>query len=542
MLQRLLSKRLYRDLLFFGLLLLVSFVYDYHSILFERPQGLHVWRQTDCLSLAYHYYKEDAPFLEPEMHIQFSDGQTSGKTLGEFPIIYYTVGVLWKIFGHHEFIYRLLLVLISYLGLYYLYRLTYGLTQSWFWSSATALLLFTSPIYAHYTNNFLTNAPAFSVMLIAWYFFYRYYKSGRMKFFYVALLLFTLTGLLKISSLLSFAVLMAVFGAELVWLIRFRSEGKIFPRPVLQGLLLLAVPVLVMAWYKYADHYMSIHLGRYTFTEPVPVWSAPDAAVTDAFKSFKEFVIHQLHSFPVILYCLAAAVFLYFRWRRVHRFWLFSIPLMLAGYVFFVMLFYYSMNGHDYYHVDFLAVLLLMHLGFVHYICRYELSFARAPLTLVFASLFFVYAVMGCASNLRIRYKGCPGAEMAYRQLFATKMEIDLFNYHYWQITVKEPYGTIEPELRKAGIRRTDRVISMDDGSFNATLYLMDQKGWTNMDWQLNDSARIAEKISLGAKYLIADDHGNFEKPYIRPFLGHKLFQYKNIHVFDLRPYAAAVK
>jgi hypothetical protein len=74
-----------------------------------RPSSVHQWRQAACLSLADNYYEGNWNLFEPSMHIQFSDNGTSGKSAGEFPLLYYIVAILWKIFGKHEFIFRLLI-------------------------------------------------------------------------------------------------------------------------------------------------------------------------------------------------------------------------------------------------------------------------------------------------------------------------------------------------------------------------------------------------------------------------------------------------
>ena len=85
---------------FLFFLVLVSGIYGYFNILDSRPQGMHVWRQTDCLSFAANYYYQDLPFLEPEIYWQGSD--KGGKTVSEFPIIYYLTAKIWKITGKHE--------------------------------------------------------------------------------------------------------------------------------------------------------------------------------------------------------------------------------------------------------------------------------------------------------------------------------------------------------------------------------------------------------------------------------------------------------
>lgn len=72
----------------------------------EGMMRTHMWRQADCLSITHHYYTGN-PFLEPEMHIQLGHNYTTGKSAGEFPVLYYMVAGFWKVFGKSYLSFRL---------------------------------------------------------------------------------------------------------------------------------------------------------------------------------------------------------------------------------------------------------------------------------------------------------------------------------------------------------------------------------------------------------------------------------------------------
>ena len=96
-------------LLFILAMLALSIFYNYHEILFLRPQAIHQWRQADCLSFTSNYSHGNS-FLQPSVHNLGDDG--SRNTASAFPLIYYLVGQLWKIFGPWEFMYRLLVIIL----------------------------------------------------------------------------------------------------------------------------------------------------------------------------------------------------------------------------------------------------------------------------------------------------------------------------------------------------------------------------------------------------------------------------------------------
>ena len=68
-------------------------------------------------------------------------------------------------------------------------------------------------------------------------------------------------------------------------------------------------------------------------------------------------------------------------------------------------------------------------------------------------------------------------------------------NYSNWLLwhrkATTEPLETITPELRRAGIKRTDLFLALPDESFNISLYLMDQKGETIPAFDYNDTTKL---------------------------------------------------
>ena len=130
---------------FIALLLFVSFLYSYHQTLSLRPQSIHQWRQCDCLSITMNYYMEDRNFLEPSIHrIGECD---NGKTISEFPIIYYTVAQLWKVFGYHEWISRLVNCLFLFAGLFALFKLCEDILQHSVWAISQRLWFSPPPFW-----------------------------------------------------------------------------------------------------------------------------------------------------------------------------------------------------------------------------------------------------------------------------------------------------------------------------------------------------------------------------------------------------------
>ena len=192
-------------LLFLALLVIMFFLYRYPHSMQKGPYSFHMWRQTDCLSWTKNYLEEGFHFFKPTVH--WSLVNTNDKTVGEFPVIFYLVSLLWSVFGQHEIIFRIVNLLIVFLGLYYVFRFTYDVTSDSFWSLFTPVLLFTSPVLVFYSNNFIVNAPSFGLALIALYQYWKYIQKGKVKHLYISSLIFLVAGLLKVPAFISFVAI-----------------------------------------------------------------------------------------------------------------------------------------------------------------------------------------------------------------------------------------------------------------------------------------------------------------------------------------------
>jgi len=97
-----------------------------------------------------------------------------------------------------------------------------------------------------------------------------------------------------------------------------------------------------------------------------------------------------------------------------------------------------------------------------------------------------------------------------------------------------------EPKFKKyfneLGIDKTDRIISLPDGSPNASLYILNRTGWSNYGFPNNiaDSAAMANLINEGAKYLVLANDELPNEQVLKPFTKVEIGKYKNIHIYNL--------
>lgn len=514
------------SLLFFTLAFVgISLFYNYHKILFFKPQSAHQYRQSDCLSITKNYYYEGMDFWHPSIHNHISDNGKTGHTLGEFPILYYTVAGLWHIFGPHESVYRALVVLLCFIGLLALFKTCEHLLQDSIWAGFLSLIIFTFPIYAYYGNNFLTNLPAFNLVLVGWYFFYKFYLTEKQYFFWITAGLFLLGGLLKITALISFLVLFGIFFLEWVGFKNFGKKGKLFKKPGYQIFPFLMVFGATIAWYKYVEYFNDQHGGKYTFNSIWPIWSMDKEQIIDTINKVNIMWLSEYFSEALGILVLASVIFCLVKFNKLVPFFSYMVLTALVGGLLYLVLWFNALHDHDYYVLNLLIIPVFAFSGIALYLKQYLPRIFNSPLVKVGLILFLGYNVAYCADRMENRYwsgwNTCWG-------------HCDLY--------VNDEYAEIKPQLRNHGITRQDTVISIPDVSFNISLYLMDVNGYTNMGGDNKDSASIAKNIKRGADYLVIGDSSLYKKEYIRPFTQQKILSHDNLDVYDLRPVKKAIK
>jgi len=522
-----LQMKKHADLLFVALMLAVSFLYGYHDILFTRPGYHHIWRQSDCLSITMNYYQDNRNFFRPAINWV---GDKGGRTISEFPLIYFTVAQIWKIFGFHEFIFRLIDVLIVFTGLFCLFRLARDFLSDTFWALFIPLFLFSSPILGYFTNNFLADAPALGLVLIACYFYRKAYTLQNNRWYYLSFLIFLLAGLLKISSLLVF---IALFLIQCYCIVFSRGEKTWYNR-VSRLWPYLGVLLLIIAWYSYAGSYNKANLNGIFLHGILPVWGIDSAARLEIWSKLFKVLLPEFFTIPALLLVMAIFISLFVFYRKINRFFLFLSLLVFLGCIGFMLLFFQVFNVHDYYLINLLIFIPLPVIAFLdllkrHYPSLFNSVFLKVTAAMGLAILLYIGAV-----NTRMRYY--PRQDFVQKSILVNKENISQWiGWSDYCGTYFNAFKTITPYLRSLGIKRNDLVYSTPDGTINVTLYLMDQKGFS--DFYIGDipeDKRIETVKSLGVRYLIINDTTICRKPFLLPYLKHKVGSYLNVEIFDL--------
>jgi hypothetical protein len=138
---------------YFALLIIFILGFTFHfKYINEFPSNIHAWAQADRYALALGFTKNNLNFFKPQTFILNPQFPYNGKvpmkesiTAVDFPIHDYIPAVIMKITGNNSpWIFRLYILLYSFLGLFYLYKLTYLLTNSFY--KSIFVLIFTATL------------------------------------------------------------------------------------------------------------------------------------------------------------------------------------------------------------------------------------------------------------------------------------------------------------------------------------------------------------------------------------------------------------
>lgn len=485
------------NLIYGVLFLMIAWFYGIFDTMDRGPYSRHQWRQADCLSITQHYYQDNLPFLEPEIHWR-GEGQT-GKTISEFPIIYYSVAKIWQVTGKHYWIYRGISFLIMAIGLFYLKKLAQRFLKDDFWSVFIPLLLFSSPILAYYSNSFMMNSNALALALIGAYHFYRHRTERSYKHLVYACLLFLFAGLLKITALLLFFGIGAIFLYEM--LVKERSLKERWKELPPYAVTL----VLILAWYSYAGRYNANNMSYVFLQGLLPIW---DLGWDDIYSNWK-----LLHSdlkpayFNVPALSLLGIIFigLIINFKQANRYFLALSVLITIGIIGYILLFFQVFNVHEYYLTNLLIFIPLISLLFLDFLRNHYETIFQSRTVKITASIALLFLIYSAAVQTVVKYD--IEKDWAKNSFILDKEEVAYWEWYHWDYgnTFKE-LETIEPVFEKAGVKLTDKVISFPDGSINISLYLMNRNGYNDYGHTNTRAEQVEKAKKWGAKYLVINN------------------------------------
>ncbi len=452
--------------------------------------SIHVWRQVQTQTTINNFYEEDFNILNPRLNTR---GDDDGIVRLEFPIMQWSFAGVYKLFGKHLIITRILSFLIGLLSVFGMYFLLHWLFDNPVVGVCGAWAFNFSPIFYYYTVNPMPDNLALCFGIWGLATFIAYLANNKPVTLLVSALLLSLGTLTKLPFVIFFAVPFFYF------LFNIKSYNQ--KQLVMIIILFALVLIMPLSWYLWV----------------IPGWGTEGGVVTGVLGNQLDittifyYIQHNLIStLPELLLNYAAVPFFiaafYFLWRnRVSTNLIFK-AFALTGFA-LIAYFFFEINVistvHDYYLFPFMPVLFIL----VAY-GAYQLMGSDKPyLTYV---VYILLLTLPLTAYLRMKDRW--------------NMESPGFN---------KDFLVYKNELRDL-VPKDALCVAGNDHTKVIYFYYVDKKGWGYDNYLTGDA--LEEMIQKGAQYIYCDDRKTDQNPAIRQYFDEKLFDKGSIRVYSLKP------
>lgn len=435
----------------------------YGPFLHDLPNGIHTWAQTDRLAVALNFYDYGFDFFTPRTSALVSIGGITGV---EFPLQAYVAALGGLVFGRGSIVtlFRLLDVVVTLVGCYYLFRLVFEHTGHFVAGLVPGAFLLASPFFSFYAAGFVPDPFSLSLSFVAYYYWLRFFETRHFPDLRLALLVLGLAALVKTTTFMHFT---AVAGITLLW--SFLEPGRLTLRQRLEFLGLAGgVVVVVGLFFAHNQSLNATYQSGQFLAEARPI--PDDDVLHDVLKYVRRDWINE-YATPLQYGTLAVCggLLLLFIRRNIRRYLPLTLLLVAATLlgVVFVQLMGVQLSAHDYYAIcsaipPAMLLLLLGLLNVGHYTgkVRYATSLGLGVLLLVLVA---------------------NGYERTHARLSDDYPPFSPYA-HIWM-------RGGAAELARAQVPAASTILVLDELAPNAALVYFDRRGLT---WQPQDVAAVS--------------------------------------------------
>ncbi len=476
----------HKNYLFFALLILLYFYFDFHKVLFLKPQGIHFMRQTDSLSFAANYYNNGFHFFQSKV---FNLQSLNGNAACEFPIIYYLAAVLRLIYNNDVFILRFITLIISSIGFLYLYKLLKDFFKSEYFAIIFTFLFISSTVLLNYSINFLPDPSALGLIFIGWFYFYNFIKSReKSKNLIIAFVFFTLAALLKVTFFLH---PLSAFLTLICLDVLAKKSFKIILKENIKAISIIFFSLLIIvSWNLYMIDFNTKNQVKSFLFEPLPIWNLSKKEIFEVWDYMSNYWFTKyyfqttFHLFFLLI--ILGIVFI----KKNEKSLLLSAIFVFLGSLSFFMLFYSQFKEHDYYFITLIpAIVFLVSSSFVSLKNKFPNLINHISIKLILAFI--------CVLSLNYASK-----KLAER--------FDIKNDLY--ATIGEKLVTTENFINSLKISKKAKFIIVPDLTPNGGLYFINHPGWSVKDSSIASILEYKKYLKSGAEYVLFTDKEYFDK------------------------------
>ncbi len=514
------------------LLLMVLFsLYGVFDHFFDGILPIHEWRKTDSLSIALNYAK-GASFLEPQT--QWISANGTRNAAAEFPIIYFILGKLWQVFGHHEWISKVLSISILFIAISLFSEVMEFLFQQKKKALLFVFVMASSPVLIFYSDSILPNLYAFAFVLLGAYGTFKFIRSEHVFWLGFLTLFFALAVLIKITSL----ICLLSFGSAYFFFTLVRQGQSFKTHAYFWFSFLLSFALILLAtylWYAYAIRYNE-KVGSDLFSTTVrPIWEVDAETRKAIWQQFWQYMLPGLYHPSMLL--LSLIFFVYAAWKKwIPSYVIWLVIIGFFGLVAYFMLWFWVFDVHDYYLIEMLFFPLVLFYVLIQFASRINRSKKnRRIIYAIWLALTFLQAISLAHWSFgkeNILTKNTPFVSQYVKG-----------NWGYFHFYHREHLGQLQAcakELQQL-IPKNDTILCLSDPSPNIHLYTLERIGFTQYNFHEpfhDETEQIVQFIQKGANFALIIHEPNWEpnKDW-EMFLSYPIYHKGNVYLYDLRKY-----
>lgn len=451
----------------------------YSTTIHFFPSFIHAWTQSDRYAIAVRFVEKGFDIFHPST---FNLQTVEGITRVDFPINEFLVALIMKVVGVSPTVFRFYTLMISIIGMVYLFLLGKRITSSDIKSALLVLFVFLAPVYTYYQAGFIPSIPSLTAVFAAYYYYFTYRESGIQKQFNRAILFFLLAALMRFP----FVIFLVAVVAQQFWLM---LKKRTLVRKELYTI--AGAFLLFTGYYLYNVHLGKLYGNMFLDTlMPARSWSEFKEILKEIYHHwfFEYFTLaHYITMFVVLGVC----TFYFFKRKGLDaahkKYWFHAFIISCGTFLYFLMMArqYYS---HDYYFLDSLFVPTVL----VFLFALNEIDLQSFKQKLIWSVVFLVGVVfffIGSSNVQEERYVTGP--------------------WDRTEITRQNFIGT-DQFLSSMGVSKDAKILVIDAYTTNVPLILMDREGYTVLGTTAKNIATSLawckwDYVAIQDIYLISD-------------------------------------
>lgn len=436
---------------------------------------MHFMRQTDSLSFVSQYFNNGFHFFDPQL---FNLKNIDGRAACEFPILYYLTSILYLILGKKLFLLKFIHLLISFTGLFYVFRLAYLILKDYLYAILITLFLCTSTVYNFYAFNYLPDAPALGFVFMAWYYGFQFSLKGEKSALIKAFVFFTLGSLIKVTYLINPIAFIAYF----IYLQLFQKQAinallhrkSIFKWGAINIL-------LVASWNAYMLHYNQLYDSHSFNTSILPIWDLNNYNVMLTWDYMMNFWYTSYFAHSSFHFLLVVFVFQVIYMKKSNYNLSLISGFMFLGSLTFGLLFYAQFKDHDYYFLTIMPFLILLLINGINTFKNISSEINHHRLVKAILFLIIVAGINYSRNKLNDRYL------------------IEMNIYSQTGMLIDENRIVIDD----LNIPKDAKIILAPEPSQNGGLLYINRMGWTIPSLKEITKEKLIDLKSKGANYFV---------------------------------------